>query len=37
MEDSLLGGTAIFLVLLAIAAVLTRQQQRDWQRQLHGR
>jgi ABC-type nickel/cobalt efflux system permease component RcnA len=32
---SLLAGTAMFLVLLAIAAVLTRQQKREWERQLH--
>jgi hypothetical protein len=37
MEYSLLGGTAIFLILLAIAGVLTRWQQRDWVRQLRSR
>jgi hypothetical protein len=35
MENALLAGTAMFLVLFAIAAVVTRRQQREWKRQLH--
>ena len=35
METSLFAGTAMFLVLLAIAAAVTRPQKREWERQLH--
>ncbi len=35
METSLLSGAAMFLVLLAITAAVTRKQKREWERQLH--